>query len=122
MTKAKDITGLKFNNLTAIRLSHISSGWVHHWVFECVCGGIKTILKNSVMCGRIFSCGCDRNKKLSDRLKTHGLSRHPMYSVWNSMKDRCYYEGHVHYDRYGGRGIYVCDRWLNSLENFIEVT
>ena len=56
----------------------------------------------------------------AERLRTHGLSHHPMYDVWSSMKDRCYSESHVHYDRYGGRGIYVCDRWLNSIENFIE--
>jgi len=120
MSKAKDITGIKFNNLTAIKLSHISSGWVHHWYFECVCGKVKIMAKNTVTCGRVISCGCIRNEALRLSVITHGLSNHQMYSVWNSMKDRCYYEGHVHYARYGGRGIYVCDRWLNSLENFIE--
>lgn len=27
------------------------------------------------------------------------------------MKERCYYEKHVYFSRYGGRGIVVCERW-----------
>ena len=36
------------------------------------------------------------------------------------MKARCYNKNHSAYSRYGGRGIKVCDRWLNSLENFVK--
>jgi len=35
------------------------------------------------------------------------------------MKDRCLKENHVHYARYGGRGITICERWLHSFENFL---
>lgn len=35
------------------------------------------------------------------------------------MKDRCLNSKHKAYKYYGGRGIKVCDRWLNSFENFI---
>lgn len=40
------------------------------------------------------------------------------YNVWISMKYRCYDKNCERYDRYGGRGIKVCDRWLHSFENF----
>jgi hypothetical protein len=40
------------------------------------------------------------------------------YWSWHSMKLRCYYEIHDSYPRYGGRGITVCERWLESFENF----
>jgi hypothetical protein len=36
------------------------------------------------------------------------------------MKDRCYRENYPEFYLYGGRGIKVCDRWLNSFENFFE--
>jgi len=35
------------------------------------------------------------------------------------MKARCYNKKTPHYFRYGGRGIYICERWISSLENFV---
>lgn len=42
------------------------------------------------------------------------------YTSWNQMKQRCYNSNHKNYDRYGGRGITVCDRWKNSFRAFVE--
>lgn len=42
----------------------------------------------------------------------------PEHNSWVAMKQRCYYKGYRRYDRYGGRGIKVCDSWLESFENF----
>jgi hypothetical protein len=42
------------------------------------------------------------------------------YKSWNAMRNRCLHETHEWYHRYGGRGITICDRWLNSFENFFE--
>ena len=50
----------------------------------------------------------------------HGLCKHPLYTVYHGIKKRCYYEKHNQYHRYGGRGITICDRWLESFENFFE--
>jgi hypothetical protein len=36
---------------------------------------------------------------------------------WRGIKDRCLRESNIHYDRYGGRGITLCEDWL-SYENF----
>lgn len=54
--------------------------------------------------------------------KTHGMSRKNVveYDAWKNMKARCYRRSYRQYEDYGGRGITVCDRWLNSFENFIE--
>jgi hypothetical protein len=43
---------------------------------------------------------------------------HPEYSVWKGIKSRCYTVNAPQYKHYGGRGITVCDRWINSFENF----
>lgn len=39
--------------------------------------------------------------------------------AWQSMKRRCYNKETKYYEHYGGRGIQVCSRWLESFENFI---
>ena len=43
----------------------------------------------------------------------------PEYRAWQSMKARCYKEYDKRYETHGARGIIVCERWLNSFENFI---
>lgn len=58
-----------------------------------------------------------------DRLTVHGLSRSPLYPRWHGMISRCTNPDHGDYKSYGGRGITVCDRWLDTsgvgLQNFI---
>ncbi len=53
-------------------------------------------------------------------MKTHGMSSTKLYYAWQATKTRCYNKGRLDYKYYGGRGIKVCDRWLNSFENFRE--
>ena len=50
----------------------------------------------------------------------HGYSRHPLYSVWNGIKNRCYNKNEKQYGVWGGRGISVCDEWINNPKAFIE--
>lgn len=54
-----------------------------------------------------------------------GMKRaHPVeYRAWQSMKTRCYNPNCHQYPNYGGRGIVVCDRWLekpNGFKNFYD--
>ena len=48
--------------------------------------------------------------KEKERLKT----------IWSSMKQRCFNPNNPSYPRYGGRGITICERWLDSFENFYQ--
>lgn len=49
---------------------------------------------------------------------THGLSRTPIYCVWVNMVQRCCNKNQQSYKGYGGRGITICDEWVNSFEQF----
>ena len=48
----------------------------------------------------------------------HGMYGTPEYRSWQHMKSRCFNPNHKNYLDYGGRGIKVCDLWLN-FENFL---
>ena len=54
----------------------------------------------------------------NDMNYSHGMRQSSEYRAWNGMKQRCFNPNHKRYSDYGGRGITVCDRWLNSFENF----
>lgn len=49
----------------------------------------------------------------------HGMSRSPTYKSWQMMKVRCYNTNYNQYKDYGGRGITVCDSWLEGFTNFL---
>lgn len=52
------------------------------------------------------------------RKPKHGMTRTRPYRIWQNIKNRCYNIKHNQYKDYGGRGIKMCDRWLNSFESF----
>jgi hypothetical protein len=86
--------------------------------FNCVCdcGNEKNIVLPSLTRGLTNSCGC-YNKEITT---LHGLWNHPLYPTWNGIKNRCYNLTHKHYYYYGGREIKMCNKWLNSFEDFIK--
>lgn len=51
----------------------------------------------------------------------HGMRGSPTYNSWSAMKQRCFYPKSDNYPHYGGRGISVCDRWLNFAEFFADM-
>ena len=48
----------------------------------------------------------------------HGMSTTSIWRTWTAMKVRCLNPNAPNYPRYGGRGITVCSRWLESFESF----
>lgn len=50
----------------------------------------------------------------------HGRRHDPLYSTWDSMRRRCLFPTATLYKNYGGRGITVCQRWLDSFADFCE--
>lgn len=52
--------------------------------------------------------------------KTHGMTKSREYKSWRSMKDRCTNPNNGDFDHYGGKGISVCEEWIDSFEAFLE--
>jgi len=63
---------------------------------------------------RGFKCGHENYSY------THGKSYSKAYYAWVSMKQRCLDANNSRWHQYGGRGIIICERWVNSFENFYE--
>ena len=84
-------------------------------VYECqYCNTEFEANMYSVLSGSTKSCGCQRGK---GQLK-HGLEANRFYNTWYSMKQRCTSIISKAYKHYGGRGITVCDEWLD-VRNFV---
>lgn len=117
-----DILGKQFGNLTVVRgYKIVNSRMVVEAV--CSCGNEREVRANSLKTGIVKSCGCLQPQVVAKRNFKHGLckgDKHPLFGVWSSMKARCYNPNAARFDRYGGRGIKVCDRWLNSFATFVE--
>ena len=86
-------------------------------IFECpYCG--KHVKRNTYGGKKSKSCGCVSNKLSGDSLRTHGLANTPEHRTWNHMKQRCLNKNNDRWEKYGGSGIKVCERWM-KFENFL---
>lgn len=112
-----NLTGQKFGALTAVEFLGRKN---KHSIFRCACecGGETITTSNNLRRGHTKSCGCLSIKTVIDRSVTHGLSNHPLYSIWCGMKNRCYYEGHNRHQLYVDKNVYVCDEWLTDYTKF----
>lgn len=113
----KDLTGKRFGKLTVLRMSHRDSRRQYHWICQCECGNIATVRGNSLTRGNTKSCGCLVYE--SKNIK-HGMKHTRLYRIWSNMKGRCCTSTNHAYDRYGGRGISVCQEWMSDFKTFYE--
>lgn len=114
------LTGQTFHRLTVV--SHFGKKRGQQaWHCRCICGGQTICTSADLKRGHSKSCGClqrERVKSTGEANRTHGLTQHPEFNIWNCMIRRCCDTKHPRYADYGGRGITVCDRWRESPANF----
>lgn len=95
---------------------------IRYGLYECrYCGNQWEVISYDIKSGSTKSCGCYRANLMSalGKLQTkHGLSYNKFYAIWNAMVQRCTDVKQKSYKNYGGRGITVCDEWLD-VTNFI---
>lgn len=123
-----DFIGKKIGWLTVLKegepyFNKTNNNKTKRYTVICRCGNIKDMTKSVLLKESTKSCGCYSAKLASEngkKNKTHGMTKTPTYKSWISMKSRCYNKNSPSYKYYGAIGIYVCDRWVNSFENFLE--
>ena len=83
------------------------------WRCKCQCGNEVVVRAKSLTRGVTKSCGCLQRDGMSERASVHHGYGTRLYSVWNSMRQRCNNPNSLAYHNYGGRGIKICDEWDN---------
>ena len=118
--KKVEMIGSKFGRLTVLSEEGKDKHGKILYKCECECGNTTIVHGTRLRTGRVLSCGCYRLEKLREKCVTHGKTGSFEYIAYHNMISRCYKKNHEYYHNYGGRGIKVCDRWLESFENFYE--
>ena len=112
-----DLTGKRFNRLTVTNKHKTMNGRIY-WKCICDCGNIKFIASCHLRSGSTVSCGCYQLDAIHKSLYKHGCSKTRLYKIWGKMKGRVLNPKDHKYSIYGGRGISMCDEWINSFESF----
>lgn len=107
------------------RLTVIGKGQVknreQYWKVQCDCGSpIREVRGWLLRMGNSQSCGCLTKLVNERRQRTHNQTHTRTYKSWQAMKYRCLNSNCGQFSGYGGRGITVCQRWIDSFEAFLE--
>lgn len=117
--KRDNLIGKQFGKLQVIKFVETKK-YHSYWLCQCECGMQKIILGDNLKRGRTISCGCYKKQNVKTLNTKHNLTGTRIYNIWCNMKARCYKEKDISYKNYGGRGIKICNEWLNSFEEFYK--
>ncbi|MDT6278115.1 hypothetical protein NNL50_11280, partial [Enterococcus faecium] len=111
-----NLTGRRFGKLTVIGLSAKKAGRKSYWVCQCDCGNKHLVRSDSLKSGNVQSCGCLKKEQdsLNLRRTTHGDTvggENRLHVTWQGMKQRTTNPNNTRFNRYGGRGITMCEEW-----------
>lgn len=123
MPRSIDITGQRYGRLVVIGRAKGKDARNAYWECICDCGNRAVVSSSHLTHGDTASCGCWRKDSIAKQFTTHGESRGSKrskeYRIWLAMRERCCCASNAAYKDYGGRGIAICDDWLNSFEKFL---
>ena len=105
--------GDRFGRLVVVGTPFYMDGRKQAVVTKCDCGNHAIAPIQSIKRGSKRSCGCLNSELSRERATTHGQHNTPLHKLWKGMKVRCKYPSHDKYHLYGGRGIRVCEEWLD---------
>ena len=122
--KAKDVSGVRFGRLVALRRTENGPSGDTRWVCLCDCDATRevTVPVSGMVAGRTKSCGCLKRETSRASRLSHGKSGSRAYRSWVGAKDRCYNHLSAKWKDYGGRGITMCTGWrFNSSAFFADM-
>ena len=125
MGALRDLAGVRFGRLVALRRDGVENDGAVRWACVCDCGVEKTIKGASLTQGLTSSCGCLHKERARETSMRHGHlvgdKQSPLYITWRAMLRRCENKNHVDYHFYGGQGVKVCDAWHSFPAFMVDV-
>lgn len=114
--EVENIIGKRFGRLVVIENLGIKKhgSAIHRCL--CDCGNVKEVPNSYLKSNHTTSCGC----LVKEIHTTHNLCKTRIYKIYEKMKDRCYRKNFTFYNNYGGRGIKICNEWLNDFKLFYD--
>lgn len=106
-----DITNQNFRKLKVIRRVENDKENRAMWLCICECKKIKVVMGKHLRSGKVKTCGCGKKEYAIK----HNMANTRFYKIWKNIKTRCNNTKSLDYKNYGGRGISICNRWLNFL-------
>lgn len=117
-----NLMGERFTHLAVVGECGVNHRHESIWLCKCDCGAEKVVPASMLKRGQTRSCGCYRDRNPSrlrhGHARKNGNGKSRTFVSWRAMKMRCGNPNHPGYERYGGRGISVCDRW-QAFDNFL---
>lgn len=109
-----DRKGQRFGSLIVVERAENDQNGKAMWLCKCDCGNSIVVSAKNLTRGK-SSCGCLFGGKPLIYRKSHS---NKLYNQWSGMIYRCTHQAASHYERYGERGVSVCEEWMNSFEVF----
>lgn len=120
--KTPDISGQQFGRWFALKEG--APARHKRWLMRCECGVEKEVFLDSLLRGASLSCGCLAKELTKSRSTKHGAfaayGETREMSSYRAAKKRCTDPKHHKYPSYGGRGIRMCEAWLNDFGCFLR--
>jgi len=120
MVALVEMAGRVFNGTTVVSRSGSTKDGKASWDCICACGANFSTSGSALRRKTFSGCAACLTQKRTAQATTHGAVGTPEYVSYQAMLQRCYYPANKRYERYGGRGIKVCDRWRESFSNFLD--
>lgn len=115
-THKKEYIGQRYGRLVVLeelkttRKNGVNTRW---FKCKCDCGNIVNVRQSNLVT-ETRSCGCYKRDSARERQTIHGMNGTRVWNIYYQMKQRCYNTNHTEYHNYGGRGITICDEWLDE--------
>ena len=123
MPKFVDLRARKYGRLSVIGRFDVRDKTTR-WECLCECGNVRIVRSYALQSGHSQSCGCLSREINQRKMLKHGQTKSKYteatseYSTWRGIIQRCTNPKNNHYDRYGGRGITICDKWRHDFSAF----